>query len=122
MITTKEELEYQSQQVAVCNSQISQLTEEVEALSTSLHEKEATVAQLESELQSYQKPASNPKLLSDILTLTTEMAKLRQTLQEAEFQKQQSSLEKNVAVQEVEAKKKVEMQLHRHLGKMVVKK
>ena len=76
------------------------------------------MAQLESELHSYQKAASKPKLLLDILTLTTEIAKLRQTLQEAEFQKQQSTLEKDVAVQEVEAKKKVEMQLHRHLGKV----
>ena len=76
------------------------------------------MARLESELHSDQKVASNPKLLSDILTLTTEIAELRQTLQEAEYQKQQSSLEKDVAVQEVEAKKKVEMQLHRHLGKV----
>ena len=76
------------------------------------------MAQLESELQSHQKAASNPKLLSDILTLTAEIAELRQTLQEAEFQKQQATLEKDAAVQEVEAKKKVEMQLHRHLGKV----
>ena len=79
------------------------------------------MAQLESELQSYQKRASNPKLLSDILTLTTEIAELRQMLQEAELQKQQSTLEKETAVQEVETKKKIEIQLHRHLGKVVVK-
>ena len=76
------------------------------------------MAQLESELQSHQKTSSNPKLLSDILTLTTKIAELRQTLQEAEYQKQQITLERNAAVQEVEAKKKVEMQLHRHLGKV----
>ena len=111
-------MQYKSQQIAASNSRISQLTEEVEALSSSLQEKEATVAQLESELHSHQKAASNPKLLSDILILTTEIAELRQTLQEAEYQKQQSSLEKDVAVQQVEAKKKVEMQLHRHLGKV----
>ena len=117
MLTTKEELEHKSQQIAVCNSRISGLSEEVEALSTFLQEKEAAVAQLESELQSYQKPASNPKLLSDILTLTTEIAEVRQTLQEAEYQKQQNILEREAAVQEVEAKKHVEIQLHRHLGK-----
>ena len=115
-------MEHKSQQIAVCNSHISDLNKEVEALSSSLQEKEATVAQLEGELHSYQKADTNLKLLSDILTLTTEIAELRQTLQEAEYQKQQSSLEKDVAVQEVEAKKKVEMQLHRHLGKVVVKK
>ena len=90
-------------------------------MTSSLQVKEAAVTQLESELHSHQKPASNPKLLSDILTLTTEIAELRQTLQEAEYQKQQSSLEKDAAVQEVETKKKVEMQLHRYLGKVDVK-
>ena len=111
-------MQHKSQQIAASNSRISKLTEDVETLSSSLQEKEAAVAQLESELHSQQKAASKPKLLLDILTLTTEIAELRQTLQEAEFQKQQSTLEKDVAVQEVEAKKKVEMQLHRHLGKV----
>lgn len=111
-------MEHKSQQIAACNSHISDLSKEIESMATSLQEKEAAVAQLESELHSYQKPASNPKLLSNILTLTTEITELRKTLQEAEYQKQQSSLEKTVAVQEVEAKKKVEMQLHRHLGKV----
>ena len=78
------------------------------------------MARLESELHSHshQKAASNPKLLSNILTLTTEIAELRQMWQEAEFQKRQSTLKKDVAVQEVEAKKKAEMQLHKHLGKV----
>ena len=119
MSTTKEELEHKSQQVAVCNSQISQLTEEVEALSSSLQEKEATVAQLESELQLYQKDASNPKLLSAVIMLTTEIAELKQKLQEAEFLKQQNILEREAAVQEMEAKKNEEIQLHRHLGKKI---
>jgi len=114
-------LQHKSQQITASESCISQLTKEVEALSSSLQEKEATIAQLESEIQSHQKASSNPKLLSDILTLTTEIAKLRQRLQEAEYQKQQITLEKDAAVQEVEAKKKVEMQLHRDLGKVVVK-
>ena len=112
-------MEHKSQQVAVCNSQISQLTEEVEALSSYLQEKEATVAQLESELQSYDKAASNPKLLSAVIMLTSEIGELKQKLQEAEVQKQQNILEREAAVQEVEVKKDVEIQLHRHLGKQV---
>ena len=79
------------------------------------------MAQLESELQSHEKPASNPKLLSAVIALTTETAELRQRLQEAEFQKQQSTFERETAVHEMEAKKKVEIQIHRHLGKVVVK-
>ena len=89
-------------------------------MSSSLQEKEATVIQLESELQSYQKAASTPKLLSAVITLTTEIAELRQKLQEAEYQKQQSTLEREAAVQELETKKDVELQLHRHLGKVIV--
>ena len=86
-------------------------------MSSSLQEKEATVARLEEKLPSYQKASSTPKQLSDVITLTTEIAELKQKLKEAEYQKQQNSLEKEAAVQEMEAKKKVEMQLHRHLGK-----
>ena len=78
------------------------------------------MAHLESELQSYQK-AATPRCLSNMITLTAETTTLKQRLQEAEFQKQQNTLEKDAALQEVEAKKKVEMQLHRHLGKVVVK-
>ena len=117
MVATKEELEHKSQQVAFCNSQISQLTKEVEALSSSLQEKEATVAKLEGKLPSYQKDDSNPKLLSTVIMLTTEIAELKQKLQEAEVQKQQNILEMEAAVQEVEAKKDEAIQLHRHLGK-----
>jgi len=89
----------------------SQLTKEFEALSSSLDEKEATVALLEGKLQSYQKTASTPEQLSDVITLTAEIAELKQKLKEAEFQKQQNTRE--AAVQDMEAKKKVEMQLHR---------
>ena len=117
MVVTKEELEHKSQQVAICNSQISQLTKEVEALLSSLQEKEATVAKLEGKLPSYQKDDGNPKLLSTVIMLTTEIAELKQKLQEAEIQKQQNILEMEAAVQEVEAKKDEEIQLHRHLGK-----
>ena len=100
---------------------ISQLTKEFEALSSSLQEKEATVALLEGKLPSCQKAASTPEQLSDVITLTVGIAELKQKLKEGEFQKQQTTLEKDTALQEVEAKKKVELQLHRHLGKVVVK-
>ena len=111
-------MQHKSQQIEVCNSRISCLSEEVKVLSDSLQKKQAAVTQLENELQSYQKAATTPKQLSDVIALTTETVKLKQRLQEAEYQKQQITLEKDAAVQEVEAKKKVEMQLHRHLGKV----
>ena len=114
-------MQHKSLQIAVCNSRISRLSEEVKVLSDSLQKKQAAVTQLENELQSYQKAATTPKQLSDVIALTTETVKLKQRLQEAEYQKQQITLEKDAALQEVEAKKKVEMQLHRNLGKVVVK-
>ena len=114
-------MQHKSQQIAVGNSRISRLSEEVKVLSDSLQKKQAAVTQLENELQSYQKAATTPKQLSDVIALTTETVKLKQRLQEAEYQKQQITLGKDAALQEVEAKKKVEMQLHRHLGKVVVK-
>ena len=101
---------------------IRQLTKEFEALSSSLQEKEATVAVLEGKLTPYQKTASTPEQLSDVITLTAEIAELKQKLQEAEFQKHQATLEKDAAVQEMKSKKKVEMQLHRRLGKGFVKR
>ena len=101
---------------------ISRLTKDVEALSSSLQEKEATVALLEGRLPPHQKTASTPEQLSDVITLTAEIAELKQKLKEAEFQKQQATLEKDAAVQEMEAKKKVEMQLHSRLGKEFVKR
>ena len=65
--------------------------------------------------------ASTPMQLSEVITLTTKIAELKQKLQEAQFQKRQTTLEKKAAVQEVEAKKKVKMLLHRRLGKVVLK-
>ena len=82
-------------------------------MSSFLGEKEATVAVLEGKLTPYQKTASTPKQLSDVITLTAEIAELKQKLKEAEFQKQQATLEKDAAIQETQSKKKVEMQLHR---------
>ena len=80
------------------------------------------MARLEGKLPSYQKAASTSKHLSDVITLTTEIAELKQKLREAEFHKQQATLKKDAAVQEMETNKKVEMQLHRCLGKGYVKR
>ena len=80
------------------------------------------VALLEGKLTPYQKTASIPEQLSDVITLTTEIAELKQKLKEAEFQKQQATLEKDAAVQEMQSRKKVEMELHRRLGKGFVKR
>ena len=40
-------------------------------------------------------------------------------MQEAETQKQQALLEKEAAIQELEANKEIGLQFHRHLGKVV---
>ena len=107
-------MEYKSQQIETRDLCIRNLTAEVEALSQSLHEKETTAAQLQSELQSCQKGTST----SQQLTLITEIAELRQRLSETEYIKQQVVLEREAAVQEVEAKQKSEVQLHKNLGKL----
>ena len=107
-------MEYKSQQIETRDVHIRNLTAEVEVLSQSLHEKETTAAQLQSELQSCQKVTST----SQQLTLTTEIAELRQRLNETEHIKQSAVLEREAAVQEVEAKQKSEVQLHKHLGKL----
>ena len=96
---------------------ISQLTIDLEALSSSLEEKEAKVALLEGKVPPHQKTVSTPEQLSDVITLIAEIAELKQKLQEAEFQMQQNTLEREAAIQEMEAKRKVETQLHRCLGK-----
>ena len=54
-------------------------------MSSSLQEKEATVALLEGKLPSCQKAASTPQQLSDVITLTAEIAELKQSLKEAEL-------------------------------------
>ena len=72
------------------------------------------MAQLESELPSYQKHASNPKHLSGLNALTTEIVELTQRLQEAEYQKQQASLERDAAI--LETKEKM-FEKHPQLGK-----
>jgi len=92
---------------------ISHLTKQVEALAHSLHEKETTANHLQ-----LQQVTTTPEQLSKIITLTTQIAQLKQRLQEAEYQKQLLVMEREAAVQDMEAIQKVEVQLHKHLGKL----
>ena len=108
-------MEYTLQQIEARDLRISHLTEEVETLSYSLHEKETTATQLQ---KLFQQVNSTPEQLSKILSLTAQIAELKQKLQEAEYQKQQVVLEREAAVQDMEVKHEVEVQLHKHLGKL----
>jgi len=114
----KYESELKSQQIEACNANISHLNNQVEALSSSLREKEVAVAQLESELQTYQQVANTPENLLKSLTLTTQINELEQKLQETEYQKQQAELEKETAVEEMKARQNFELQLHTQLSKL----
>ena len=106
-------MEYKSQQIETGDLRISHLTKQVEALARSLHEKETTATHLQ-----LQHVTTTPEQLSKIITLTTQIAELKQSLQEAEYQKQLLVMEREAAVQAMEAKQKVELQLHKHLGKL----
>ena len=106
-------MEYKSQQIETCDLRISHLTKQVEALAHSLHEKETTATHLQ-----FQQVTTTPERLSKIITLTTQIAELKQSLQEVEYQKQLVVMEREAAVQDMEAKQKVELQLHKHLGKL----
>ena len=87
----------------------------MEALSCSLKEKEAAVAQLK-KLQSHKQEAHDPKGLLEMLNLAPQIVELERRLKEAEYQKQQAELEREMAVKEVEAQKKFQMHLHAQLG------
>lgn len=65
----------------------------------------------------FQQTGSTLTGLSKVLELTTQIASLQQKVQEMEYQKQQTELEREAAVQDVEARKRFEIQLHAELGK-----
>lgn len=90
----------------------------MEALSSSLREKEVAVAQLQSELQTYQQVANSPEQLLKSLKLRTQIVELERKLQETEYQKQQAELEKEAAVQEMKARQNLEVKLHTQLSKL----
>ena len=91
----------------------------MEALSGSLKEKEAAAAQLQSELQSsHQLVSSTTQQLLQLLKLQPQIAELERKLQEAEYKQQQAVFKKRAVVQEMEARKKLEVQLCAHLGEL----
>ena len=108
----------ESQQIETCNADITHLSEEIKVLTSSLQEKEAAAAQLQSELEKREQVAS-PQLLG-FIKLKTQIAELERKLQEAEEQKQRAELEREATVQEMKAKEKLKAQLHTQLGKLWV--
>ena len=114
----EDESKLKSQQIEASNESISHLSREIEALSNSLQEKKATVAQLWSQLQTCQKV---PEQLLDSLPQTIQIVqRLEHKLQEAEYQKLQAELEREATVQEVKVLRNFELQLHAELGKLYV--
>ena len=110
----KYESERKSQQIEACNVNISHLSEQMEALASSLHDKDVAVAQLQSELQTYQQVINSPEQLLKSLKPMTQIAELQHKMQEAEYQKQQAELGREAAVK---ARQNLEVQLHTQLSK-----
>ena len=115
----KEESEQKSQQIETCNAGITHLSEEIKMLSSSLQEKEAAAAQLQSELKKHEQVASTQLLT--FIKLRTQIAELERKLQEAEEQKQKVELEREATVQEMKAKESLKAQIHAHLGRLLKK-
>ena len=113
----KEERELKLQQIEACNADLS---EEIKVVTSSLQEKEATAAQLQSELEKCEQVASTHLL--ELLKLRTQIAELEQSLQEAEEQKQQVELERDATVQEMKAMESLKTQLHAHFGRLSEKR
>ena len=112
----KEESEQKSQQIETCNAGITHLSKEIKMLSSSLQEKKAAAAQLQSELKKREQVVSTQLL--GFIRLRVQIAELECKLQEAEEQKQQVELERNATVQEMKAKEKLKQQIHAHLGRL----
>ena len=106
-------MEYKSQQIETRDLRISHLNEQVEALAHSLHEKETSATYLQ-----LQQVTTTPEQLSKVISLTIQIAELKQRLQEVEYQKQLVVIEREAAIQDMETKQKVELQLYKHLGKL----
>ena len=113
----KEESELKSQQIEACKADIRHRCEEIEVLSSSLQEKEAAAARLQSELQRCQQVANTPEQLLGLLKVRTQIAELKHKLQEAEYKKLQVELERDATVQEMKAMENLNAQLHAQFGK-----
>ena len=105
-----------SQRLKDCNADISHLNKEIKVLSSSLQEKEATAAQLQSKLKKREQVASTQLL--GFIKLRTQIAELERKLQEAEEQKQKAELERDATVQEMKAKENLKAHLHAQLGEL----
>ena len=112
----KEESELKSQEIETYNADITHLSEEIKMLSSSLQEKEAAAAQLQSELKKREQVVSTQLL--GFIRLRVQIAELERKLQEAEEQKQQVELERNATVQEMKAKESLKAQIPAHLGRL----
>lgn len=106
----RDESQIKSQQIEACNVSIHHLSEEIEALTSSLQQKEAAAAQLQ--------VAVTPEQLLESLSFITQITELEHRLQDAEYQKQQAESEREAAVEEVKARQEFEVQLHSQLGKL----
>ena len=112
----KEESKLKSQQIETCNAGITHLSEEIKMLSSSLQEKEAAAAQLQSKLKQREQVVSTQLL--GFIRLRVQIAELERKLQEAEEQKQKVELERDATVQEMKAKESLKAQIHAHLGRL----
>ena len=109
----KEESELKLQRMETSyNANIRHLSEEIEALTSSLQKKEAAAEHLQ--------VASTPEQLLESLTLMIQIAELERRLQETEYQKQHAESKREAAVREVKARKDFEVRLHAQLGELTV--
>ena len=104
-----------SQQIETCNAGITHLSEKIKELSSSLQEKEAAAAQLQSGLKKREQVASTQLLR--FIRLRVQIAELERKLQETEEQKQQAELEKEATMKEIETRENLKTQLYPQLGK-----
>ena len=106
----KEESELNLQHMeASYNANIRHLSEDIEALTSSLKKKEEQL-----------QVASTPEQLLESLTLMIQIAELERRLQETEYQKQHAESKREAAVREVKARKDFEVRLHAQLGELAV--
>ena len=105
---------FKSQQIKAINSDVSRLSKKVETLSSSLQEKEAAAAQLQSELE---KSQQEPRVqLLEFIKLIVQIPELEHKSQETEEQKQRAELEKEAMVEEMKTKENLKAQIHAQLG------
>ena len=107
----KNESELKSKEIETHSVNITRLSENIKVLLSSLQEKEAAAAQLQSELQTCKQVASTQLL--EFTKLRTQIAELQCRLQDTEELKQQAELEREAMVQ---AKENLKTLLQAHFG------